>query len=80
MMTVGGVISGYWATGKPSDAMIPAMTMTMEMTDAKIGRLMKKRDMIGWFPCLVPLIAWPGLQTGYQLAGPVPCLLPRRLA
>ena len=28
-MTVGGVISGYWATGRPSDAMIPAMTMTV---------------------------------------------------
>ena len=41
------MISGYWATGSVSEAMRPAITMTIEMTDAKIGRLMKKRDMDG---------------------------------
>jgi hypothetical protein len=45
MMTVGGAISGYWAIGSTRAAMIPAMTMMMEITEAKIGRWMKNRDM-----------------------------------
>src|SRR5574337_1557457 len=45
MMTVGGVISGYWATGRVWEAIRPAITTMMEITDAKIGRLMKKRVM-----------------------------------
>ncbi len=45
MITVGGAISGYWATGSTRAAMMPAMTMMMEMTEAKIGRWMKNRDM-----------------------------------
>ena len=32
---------------RPPTTIRPAITMTMEMTDAKIGRLMKKRDMDG---------------------------------
>ena len=39
--TVGGVISGYWATGKMKTAMLPISTMITEITAAKIGRLMK---------------------------------------
>src|SRR5207253_5040321 len=34
--TVGGAISGYWATGKVKSAMPPARTMTMDNTEAKI--------------------------------------------
>src|SRR5271170_3907600 len=44
MMTVGGAISGYWATGSTSAAMSPASVMMMEMTPAKIGRLMKNSE------------------------------------
>src|SRR5437764_15402468 len=39
--TVGGVISGYCAMGKVQPAMLPASTMTIDSTEAKIGRLMK---------------------------------------
>src|SRR5690242_11349004 len=39
--TVGGVMSGYCATGNVCSAMLPASTITMDSTDAKIGRLMK---------------------------------------
>src|SRR5262245_24597986 len=43
MVTAGGVISGYWATGKLTSASPPASAMTMDTTEAKIGRSMKKR-------------------------------------
>jgi hypothetical protein len=33
---------GYWATGVALIAMSPARTITMEITDAKTGRSMKK--------------------------------------
>ena len=39
--TVGGVISGYCATGRMTTAMPPASVMMTEMTAAKIGRSMK---------------------------------------
>src|SRR5436190_127476 len=42
--TVGGVISGYCATGKFISAMAPASVTTMDSTAAKIGRSMKKRE------------------------------------
>src|SRR6478609_5184340 len=42
--TVGGAISGYWATGRVNSAMLPPSTMTIDSTEAKIGRLMKKRE------------------------------------
>src|SRR5207249_5730512 len=42
--TVGGVMSGYWATGSVTSATLPAKTITMDRTEAKIGRLMKKRE------------------------------------
>src|SRR5205085_5004611 len=42
--TVGGVMSGYCATGRVNSAMLPPSTTTMDSTEAKIGRLMKKRE------------------------------------
>jgi len=40
--TVGGVTSGYWATGSDSAATAPANVITIDSTEAKIGRSMKK--------------------------------------
>ena len=40
-----GVISGYWAMGRLYIATAPASVMTIEMTDAKIGRSMQKWEM-----------------------------------
>src|SRR5579884_2620506 len=40
--TVGGVTSGYCATGRLRSAIAPANVMTMDSTEAKIGRSMKK--------------------------------------
>ena len=45
IVTVGGAISGYCATGSTPEATRPASVITIEMTAAKIGRLMKKRVM-----------------------------------
>ena len=36
---------GYWAIGRLRIASTPASMMMMAMTQAKIGRSMKKRDM-----------------------------------
>src|SRR5271167_3631259 len=44
MITVGGAISGYWATGSTRPAISPASVMMIEMTPAKIGRLMKNSE------------------------------------
>ncbi len=44
IVTVGGEISGYCEIGSTREATSPAMTKMMAMTDAKIGRAMKKRD------------------------------------
>src|SRR5512135_606078 len=41
--TVGGVISGYSATGRRAAAMPPSRTMMTEMTHARTGRSMKNR-------------------------------------
>src|SRR5229473_2913522 len=41
--TVGGVISGYSATGKKPAAMAPSRMITTEITHARTGRSMKKR-------------------------------------
>src|SRR5437764_6357792 len=46
-VTTGGAISGYWATGSERIAASPASTMKVEMTAAKSGRSMKKRDNMG---------------------------------
>src|SRR5579859_4317640 len=42
--TVGGAISGYCASGNVNSAMVPPNTMTIDSTEAKIGRLMKKLE------------------------------------
>src|ERR1700719_3871511 len=42
--TVGGVISGYCVTGSVNSAIPPASVITMESTEAKIGRSIKKRE------------------------------------
>src|SRR5262245_65216086 len=39
---VGGAISGYWATGSRKNATPPRITNTIDTTEAKIGRSMKK--------------------------------------
>ena len=44
MMIVGGAISGYWATGSTRAAIRPARVMMIEMTPAKIGRLIKNSE------------------------------------
>ena len=49
--TVGGVTSGYCAIGNCGTATAPRMTMTIDRTVAKIGRSMKKCDiMLRAFP------------------------------
>ena len=42
---VGGEIWGYCAMGRVRREMVPRSTMIMEMTMAKIGRLIKNFDM-----------------------------------
>src|SRR5438093_9367937 len=42
--TVGGAISGYCASGSVNSATEPPSTITIDSTDAKIGRLMKKLE------------------------------------
>ena len=42
---VGGAISGYCATGRRTKATPPRITNTIETTEAKIGRSMKKCEM-----------------------------------
>src|SRR5260370_28530771 len=48
--TVGGVISGYSATGRRAAAMAPSRMMTMEITQARTGRSMKKRASMAVLP------------------------------
>src|SRR5579871_412662 len=60
-MMLGGVICGYWATGRLSAATAPASVITMDRTDAKIGRSMKKCENI-----------WPSvLGTRWNRSGPL---------
>src|SRR4051794_12585628 len=40
-------MAGYWAMGRPTRAIQPTRMMTMEMTQAKTGRSMKKRASMG---------------------------------
>src|SRR4051794_283439 len=44
-LIIGGAISGYCATGSRAKATRPRITNTIERTEAKIGRSMKKREM-----------------------------------
>jgi aerobic-type carbon monoxide dehydrogenase small subunit (CoxS/CutS family) len=46
-MMLGGVICGYCATGNVHTATAPAKVMMMDITEAKIGRSIKKRANIG---------------------------------
>ena len=46
-MTTGGAISGYCAIGSVRIAARPASTRKIEITAAKIGRSMKKRENMG---------------------------------
>jgi hypothetical protein len=51
---IGGAISGYCAIGRRTKATAPRITKTIEITEAKIGRSMKKCDKrIGLRPCWV---------------------------
>src|SRR5687767_7669127 len=45
-VTTGGAISGYCAIGSTRIAARPAITMKIDSTAAKIGRSMKKRDIM----------------------------------
>ena len=45
-MMLGGVIGGYWASGRLNAATAPARVMTIDSTEAKIGRSMKKCENI----------------------------------
>src|SRR5882757_5941256 len=45
--TVGGATSGYWATGSWDRATTPTMTRMIDSTAAKIGRSMKKWEIMG---------------------------------
>ena len=44
-LMIGGAISGYCAIGSRTNATAPRMTNTIETTEAKIGRSMKKCEM-----------------------------------
>ena len=44
-LMVGGAISGYCATGRRKNATAPRITNTIDTTEAKIGRSMKKWEM-----------------------------------
>src|SRR5512145_3251441 len=89
-VTTGGAISGYCAIGSARRAARPAITMKIESTAAKIGRSMKKREIM-----VVPgCYRWdrgarggdPLVRSGRSLlavrrggpGGPVGGLLPRR--
>src|SRR5258708_36594916 len=45
MITVGGTISGYWLIGSCGIDTRPTTTITIEITEAKIGRSMKNDEM-----------------------------------
>ena len=46
MVICGGAMGGYWETGRVLMAKRPPSITMMAMTQAKIGRFMKKRDNI----------------------------------
>ena len=48
-MMLGGVIWGYCATGRLITATAPASVMRIDSTDAKIGRSMKKCEVIALY-------------------------------
>ena len=62
--TVGGVMSGYCDSGSEITAIAPASVITIDSTDAKIGRSMKKREIIG-----PPYGVWRGRRRRGRLLG-----------
>ena len=71
--TVGGVTSGYCATGSVNTATPPASMMTIDSTEAKIGRSMKKCEItVGRPP--------PGASGSPAWSGRLRAGSPRRIA
>src|SRR5215468_2643962 len=67
-LMIGGAISGYCAIGRRTKATAPRITKTIETTEAKIGRSMKKCDKrIELGPYCV--VAWDAVAGG----GPCSC-------
>src|SRR4051794_2368378 len=64
-MMLGGVICGYWATGRMQAATAPARVMTMDSTEAKMGLSMKKCENMAGPPVghLAPA-GWRGAAPG----------------
>lgn len=62
-------MSGYWATGSENMATDPANTISIEITEANIGRLIKNRLIIYYsrFQALVILVASKQAPTAYHL-------------
>src|SRR5213596_2777922 len=52
-VTTGGAISGYWAIGRLRIADSPASTRNTEITAAKIGRSIKKRENMSGYPRVI---------------------------
>src|SRR5437762_10861035 len=52
-VTTGGAISGYWAIGRLRIADKPASTRNTEITAAKIGRSIKKRENMSGYPRVI---------------------------
>src|SRR6185503_1586376 len=50
-MIGGGSISGNSASGRPDIAINPPITVTIAITIATIGLLMKNLEIIGFYPC-----------------------------
>src|SRR4029078_13659037 len=55
--TVGGVISGYWATGRMKTAMLPISTMITEIPAQNMGGLIKNFAKVFSAPANCRLIA-----------------------
>src|SRR6185369_1935532 len=60
-LTVGGAMSGNWATGRRASDTIPRMMNMTETTPAKIGRSMKKCEMRMGGAAPADSARWPGL-------------------
>src|SRR3982074_447276 len=59
--TAGGLMGGYCAIGRERSAIPPVRAMTIDSTDAKIGRSMKKREIMA------------DTLSGLGLGGPLRC-------
>ena len=76
METVGGVISGYWATGKFVMAIMPTSTITTDITMAVTGLLIKVSAIIillfnpyygiNFMPFIIDFISAPCLPVAYR--------------